>query len=139
MVVDIGWFTKEKIMEEDIQVGIVVDTLVEIMMILKGIETGIDGMSIGRLDEGTIGTTETHPTTVIMNDLNDATIDQRTLLATDQYPLNEYATLHALEIEHPRPDILPHEIHTHQVHNQRRYNSRLEQNPPHMKQNPCLN
>ena len=126
-------------MEEDIQVGIVVDTLVEITTILKGTETGVDRMSIGLLDVGTIGTTETYPSTVIMNDLNDAIIDQRTLLATDRYPLNECATLHALEIEHPRPDILPHEIHDHQVHNQRRYNSHLEQNPLQIQQNLCLN
>jgi hypothetical protein len=125
-------------MEEDIQVEIAVGTLVGIMTILKDIETGIDGMSIDLLDVSTIGTTETHPSTVIMDDLNDAIIDQKTLLATDQYPLNEYAILHALEIERPRPDILPHETHAHQVHNQRRYNSRLEQSPPHIQQSLLL-
>lgn len=125
-------------MEEDIQVEIAVDTLVEIMTILKGIETGIDGMSIDLLDVGTIGTTETHPSTVVMNDLNDAIIDQKTLLATGQYPLNESAILPALETERPRPDILPHEIHAHPVHNQRRYNSHLEQSPPPIQQSPCI-
>jgi hypothetical protein len=129
MVDDIELYMKGKTMEGDIRIETAVGILQEDMTIHKGIGIGKDIMN-DHLD----GIEDSYHNITIVNGLDIGNPNCMAPLVIDQYLLNEFANPLEIEIEQL---LLGHRHDTPalRVHNQRRYNSLMEQNPLRMPQN----